>query len=71
MSSRISEFAMHFLINATWQMTAIVLGASICARLLQNVAARCRHALWIETRRVTSRLDYAARWQAGCLSLLL
>ena len=45
--SRISEFTMHFLINAAWQIAAVAIGASICARLLQNVTARYRHPLWI------------------------
>src|SRR5688572_11284436 len=44
---RISEFAMHFLINAAWQIAAVAIGASICARLLHNVAARYRHPLWL------------------------
>lgn len=44
---RISEFAMHFLVNAAWQIAAVAIGASVCARLLQNVAARYRHLLWL------------------------
>ncbi|MEK6410071.1 MAG: M56 family metallopeptidase [Acidobacteriota bacterium] len=44
--SRISEFAMHFLVNAAWQIAAVAIGASIGARLLRNTAARYRHALW-------------------------
>ena len=43
---RISEFAMHFLVNAAWQIAAIALGASVCAWLLRNVVPRYRHALW-------------------------
>ncbi|MEK6321108.1 MAG: M56 family metallopeptidase [Acidobacteriota bacterium] len=45
--SRISEFAMQFLVNATWQIAAVAIAASICARLLRNAAARYRHALWV------------------------
>lgn len=43
---RISEFAMHFLVNASWQIASIALGASVCARLLRNAPPRYRHALW-------------------------
>ncbi|MFY9554311.1 MAG: M56 family metallopeptidase [Blastocatellia bacterium] len=45
--SRISESAVHFLINAAWQIAAIALAASICARILRNASPRCRHGLWI------------------------
>lgn len=44
---RISEFAMHCLVNAAWQIAAVAIGASICARLLRNAAAGYRHALWV------------------------
>jgi HEAT repeat protein/beta-lactamase regulating signal transducer with metallopeptidase domain len=44
---RISELAMHFLVNSAWQIAAVAVGASLCARLLQNVAARYRHSLWL------------------------
>lgn len=43
---RISEIAMHFLVNAAWQIAAVAIGASICARLLRNAAARYRNLLW-------------------------
>lgn len=43
---RISELAMHFLVNAAWQIAAVAIVASVCARLLRNVAARYRHPLW-------------------------
>ena len=52
---RISEFAMHFLVNAAWQIAAVVIGASICARLLRNAAARYRHAMWVASSRALSR----------------
>jgi beta-lactamase regulating signal transducer with metallopeptidase domain len=45
--SRISEFAMGFLLNAAWQIIIIALVAWACSRLLQTVAARYRHALWV------------------------
>ena len=44
---RISEFAMQGLVNAAWQIAAVAIGASICARLLRNAAAGYRHALWV------------------------
>jgi HEAT repeat protein len=44
---RISELAMLFLVNSAWQIAAVAVGASLCARLLQNVAARYRHSLWL------------------------
>ena len=45
--SRISEFALHGLGNAAWQIAAVVAVASICARLLRNATPRYRHALWV------------------------
>ncbi len=45
--SRISEFAMGFLLNAAWQIAFIALVAWACSRLLQRSAARYRHALWV------------------------
>ena len=44
---KISELVAGFLLNATWQIAVIALIAWICARLLRNVAARYRHALWV------------------------
>lgn len=44
---RINEFALIFLLNATWQITVVVLVASVCARLLRYAPARYRHALWV------------------------
>lgn len=44
--SRISELAMHFLVNAAWQIAAIAVGAAVCARLLRSLPSRFRHALW-------------------------
>jgi hypothetical protein len=44
--TRISELAIHFLVNAAWQIAAVVIVASLCARLLRNVAGRYRHAVW-------------------------
>jgi HEAT repeat protein/beta-lactamase regulating signal transducer with metallopeptidase domain len=45
--SKIGEFAMHFLVNAGWEIAVVAIGASICARLLRNAAPRYRHALWV------------------------
>ena len=45
--ARISEVAIHFLLNAVWQVAAITAGAAICARLLRNAAPRHRHVLWV------------------------
>jgi HEAT repeat protein/beta-lactamase regulating signal transducer with metallopeptidase domain len=46
---RISEIALHCLVNAAWQISVVVIGASICARVLRNAAPRYRHALWVST----------------------
>jgi beta-lactamase regulating signal transducer with metallopeptidase domain len=43
----INEFALTFLLNATWQITIVVLAASACACLLRHAPARYRHALWV------------------------
>ncbi len=45
--TRISEVLLNFLINATWQILAIALLASICAWLLKNASASYRHILWV------------------------
>lgn len=45
--NRASEFTMGFLLNAAWQIAIIALIAWACSRLLQTVAARYRHALWV------------------------
>ena len=44
---RINEVALTFLLNAAWQITVVMLVASICARLLRDAPARYRHALWV------------------------
>ena len=46
---RISEIALHYLVNAAWQITVVVIGASICARFLRNAAPGYRHTLWVST----------------------
>jgi HEAT repeat protein/beta-lactamase regulating signal transducer with metallopeptidase domain len=43
----ITDFAMHCLVNAVWQIAVVVLGASILARLLRNAAPGYRHLLWV------------------------
>jgi beta-lactamase regulating signal transducer with metallopeptidase domain len=43
----INESVLTFLLNATWQITVVVLAASACARLLRAAPARYRHALWV------------------------
>lgn len=43
----INEFALTFLLNATWQFAVVALAASACARLLRHAPARYRHALWV------------------------
>ena len=45
--TRISELVLNFLINATWQIVAITIVASVGARLLKHAPARYRHALWV------------------------
>jgi HEAT repeat protein/beta-lactamase regulating signal transducer with metallopeptidase domain len=45
--TRISEFVLNFLLNATWQIVAITIVASLGARLLKHAPARYRHALWV------------------------
>jgi HEAT repeat protein/beta-lactamase regulating signal transducer with metallopeptidase domain len=45
----ITDFAMHCLVNAAWQIAAVVIGASILARLLRNAAPGYRHSLWVAT----------------------
>ncbi|HKP72263.1 MAG TPA: M56 family metallopeptidase, partial [Pyrinomonadaceae bacterium] len=47
--ARINELALTFLINAAWQVAALTLAASVCARLLRRAPARFRHALWVAT----------------------
>lgn len=44
---RINELAVSFLLNAAWQVAAVALAASVCARLLGRAPARYRHALWV------------------------
>lgn len=43
----INEFALTFLLNATWQIAIVALVACACARLLRDAPARYRHALWV------------------------
>ena len=45
--TRISELVLNFLLNATWQIVAITIVASVGARLLKHGPARYRHALWV------------------------
>jgi beta-lactamase regulating signal transducer with metallopeptidase domain len=45
--TRISEFILNFLLNATWQIVAITMVASVGARLLKHAPARYRYTLWI------------------------
>ena len=45
--TRISEFVLNFLLNATWQILAITMVASLGSRLLKNGPARYRHSLWV------------------------
>src|SRR4030095_16542545 len=43
----IVDFALHSLVNAVWQIAAVVIGASILARFLRNAAPGYRHTLWV------------------------
>ena len=43
---RISELAMHGLVNAAWQIAAIAIGASICARMLRSAAGLSTRIVW-------------------------
>lgn len=45
--TRTSELLLNFLLNATWQIVAITIVASVGARLLKYAPARHRHALWV------------------------
>jgi HEAT repeat protein/beta-lactamase regulating signal transducer with metallopeptidase domain len=45
--NRIAELVPTFLLNAAWQIAAVALVASACARLLRDAPARLRHALWV------------------------
>src|SRR5215217_3095571 len=44
---RTSEFILNFVLNACWQIAAIVLVAACASWLLRNGPARYRHALWL------------------------
>lgn len=44
---RISEFILNFVLNSTWQVTAIFVVASVASWLLRNGPARYRHVLWV------------------------
>ncbi|MCA1631769.1 MAG: hypothetical protein LC774_15865 [Acidobacteria bacterium] len=43
----IADLVPTFLLNAAWQVTAVALVASACARLLREAPARLRHSLWV------------------------
>lgn len=45
--TRLSEFLLNFLLNATWQIVAITMVAGVGARLLKNAPSRYRHTLWV------------------------
>ena len=45
----ISRLALTFLLNSLWQVTALVLIASCCSRLLRKAPASYRHLLWATT----------------------
>ncbi len=45
--TRLSELALTFLLNAAWQITAVVFATALCARLLRRAPARQRHMLWL------------------------
>ena len=45
--TRISEFVLNFLLNATWQIVVITVVASLGAQLLKHCPACYRHALWV------------------------
>lgn len=44
---KLSELVVNFVLNASWQIAALALAATIGARLLQNASARYRHWLWV------------------------
>src|SRR5690349_11778453 len=45
----VSEFLLNYVVNASWQIAAIVIVAAVAAFLLRNGPARYRHALWFAT----------------------
>jgi beta-lactamase regulating signal transducer with metallopeptidase domain len=45
--NRISEAIPTFLLNAAWQVGAVALVASACARCLRDAPALLRHSLWV------------------------
>ncbi|HVG28908.1 MAG TPA: M56 family metallopeptidase [Pyrinomonadaceae bacterium] len=45
--NRIAEMLPTFLLNAAWQVAAVALVATACARLLRDAPARLRHGLWV------------------------
>jgi len=44
---RVSEFVLNFILNASWQVPAVVTVAWVGSRLLKDAPSRYRHALWI------------------------
>ena len=45
----VSEFILNYVVNASWQVAAIVLVAAAASRLLRHGPARYRHLLWFAT----------------------
>ena len=45
----VSEFLLNYVVNASWQIAAIVIVAAVAALLLRNGPAPYRHALWFAT----------------------
>src|SRR5689334_278002 len=45
----VSEFLLNYVVNASWQIAAIVIVASAAAYLLRHGPAQYRHALWFAT----------------------
>src|SRR5687767_13246166 len=45
----INEFVVNYIVNATWQITAIALVGAVGAFLLRNAPAHYRHVLWLAT----------------------
>ena len=46
-SEWVSGFVLNYVVNATWQIAAIALVASVGSLLLRNGPARYRHVLWL------------------------
>jgi hypothetical protein len=45
----VSEFVLNYVVNASWQVVAIVVVAAGASCLLRNGPARYRHMLWLAT----------------------